>query len=81
MSKLAEKLDILSKKLGDKKKADELGDLERVRHEAKEEAAKREWDNMDILNQKLVLMESIAAKLRPCIQKGDDHDISKVSCT
>ena len=69
MANLAEKLDVLSKKLEDKKKADEVGELERVRREAKEEAAKGDWANMDILNQKLVLMESLATKLNHSSQK------------
>ena len=34
-----------------------------MRREAKEEAAKGELANIDILNQKLVLLESMAVKL------------------
>lgn len=40
-----------------------MAELERIRREAKEEAAKGEWTNIDVLNQKLVLLESMAAKL------------------
>ena len=63
MQKLEAKLEILAKKLEEKKSADELAEFERVRREAKEEAAKGELANIDILNQKLVLLESMAVKL------------------
>ena len=41
----------------------ELAEFERVRREAKEEAAKKQLANMDILSQKLLLLESMAVKL------------------
>ena len=66
---MQEKVDGLSKKFDEKKKSDELGELERVRREAKEEAAKGDWANVDVLNQKLVLMESMAAKLNHASKK------------
>ena len=59
----------MSKKLEEKKKTDEMAELERVRREAKEEAAKCELANMDVLNQKLVLLESLAAKLNHSSKK------------
>lgn len=60
---MEEKLESLSKKLEEKKKADEVAELDRIRREAKEEAAKGDMANIDVLNQKLVLLESMAAKL------------------
>ena len=42
VKKLETKLELLSKKLDEKKNADELAEFERVRREGKEEAAKEE---------------------------------------
>lgn len=47
---------MLSKKLEDEKTGDELGELEMVSCEAKEEVSKGECANMGVLSQKLALM-------------------------
>lgn len=63
MKSLEEKVETLSKQLDEKKKADELTEFERMRREAKDEAAKGVAVNVDILHQKLILLESLAAKV------------------
>lgn len=47
----------------EKKKEDELSDLERIKREARDEAAKGVLANLDVLHQKLVLLESTASKI------------------
>lgn len=54
--------------------------MEHIRHKAKEEAGKGNLANVDVLNQKLVLLESMAAKLDPGSKEGDDDDPFKVPC-
>ncbi len=60
---LEQKVEILSKQLTEKKKADETSEFERVKREAKDEAVKGVGVNVDILHQKLILLESLAGKM------------------
>lgn len=60
---MEEKVKALSKQLEEKKKEDELSDLKRIKREARDEAAKGVLANLDVLHQKLVLLESTASKI------------------
>lgn len=60
---MEEKIDLLSKQLTEKKKEDEVTEFERIKREARDEAAKGVNVNVDVLHQKLILLESTAGKI------------------
>ncbi len=60
---LEEKVEVLSQQLAEKKKADEVTEYERMKREAKDEAVKGVGVNVDILHQKLIMLESLAGKV------------------
>lgn len=62
MKPLQEKINELEKKLEEKKTADAESDFTRVKIDVKEEAAKGQKVDIDVLHERLVLLESIARK-------------------
>lgn len=62
MKTLEEKINELEKKLEEKKTADAESDFARDKRDIKEEAAKGRQVDIDVLYERLVLLESIARK-------------------
>ena len=62
MKALEEKINELEKKLEGKKTADAESDFARAKRDIKEEAAKGRQVDIDVLHERLVLLESIARK-------------------
>lgn len=62
MKTLEEKVLDLEKKLAQKTDQDELNEFERAKREVKEEASKREKVNIDLLHEKLIVLERLSRK-------------------
>ncbi|CAC5415528.1 unnamed protein product [Mytilus coruscus] len=62
MKALEDKIDKLEKKLEEKKTADDESDLARAKRDMKEEASKGPKVDIDVLHERLVILESLAIK-------------------
>ncbi|XP_052068822.1 uncharacterized protein LOC127734066 isoform X2 [Mytilus californianus] len=62
MKALEDKIDKLEKKLEEKKTADDESDLARAKRDVKEEASKGPKVDIDVLHERLVILESLARK-------------------
>ena len=62
MKTLEEKVLDLEKKLAQKTDQDELNEFERAKREVKEEASKGEKVNIDLLHEKLIVLERLSRK-------------------
>lgn len=59
---LEEKVADLQRQLVDKKTADEASEVERARKEVKDEAMKADGANMEVLHERLIILENVARK-------------------